>query len=132
MAPARIIHSPEEIARIRRAALITASVRDDLAALARPGMTTFELDRLAGELIARTGGTSAFKNYYGFPGNLCISLNDEVIHGIGRVDVVIKEQDIVFHRHMVGMVMSIDTQNDCSCCDCIDLLKKLSHSVHIR
>lgn len=95
MAPARIIHTPEEIARIRRAALITASVRDDLAALARPGMTTFELDRLAGELIARTGGTSAFKNYYGFPGNLCISLNDEVIHGIGRDDVVIKEQDIV-------------------------------------
>ena len=81
MAPARIIHTPEEIARIRRAALITASVRDDLAALARPGMTTFELDRLAGELIARTGGTSAFKNYDGFPGNLCISLNDEVIHG---------------------------------------------------
>ena len=95
MAAARIIHTPEEIVRIRRAASVTASVRDDLAALAHPGMTTFELDRLAGELIARTGGTSAFKNYYGFPGNLCISLNDEVIHGIGRDDVVIQENDIV-------------------------------------
>ncbi len=95
MSAARIIHTPEEIARIRRAALLTASVRDDLAAMARPGMTTFDLDRLAGELITRTGGTSAFKNYCGFPGNICISVNDVVIHGIGREDVVISEKDIV-------------------------------------
>ena len=95
MSAARIIHTPEEIARIRRAALITASVRDDLAAMARPGMTTFELDRLAGELITRTGGTSAFKNYCGFPGNICISVNDVVIHGIGKENVVISEKDIV-------------------------------------
>ena len=95
MSAARIIHTPEEIARIRRAAMITASVRDDLAAMARPGMTTFELDRLAGELIARTGGSSAFKNYCGFPGNICISVNDVVIHGIGREDVVLNEKDIV-------------------------------------
>ena len=95
MPPARIIHTPEEISRIRRAALVTASVRDELAALTRPGMSTFEVDRLAGELITRTGGISAFKNYGGFPGNICISVNDEVIHGIGRDDVIIKEQDIV-------------------------------------
>ena len=95
MAAARIIHTPEEIARIRRAAMITASVRDELAVLAHPGMTTFELDRLVGELITRTGGTSAFKNYCGFPGNICISVNDEVIHGIGRDDVVLGEKDIV-------------------------------------
>ena len=95
MPPARIIHTPEEISRIRRAAMITASVRDDLAAMARPGMTTFELDLLAGELIARTGGKSAFKNYCGFPGNICISVNDVVIHGIGRADVVLNERDIV-------------------------------------
>ena len=95
MPPARIIHTPEEIARIRRAAIITANVRDELAALTRPGMTTFEVDRLAGELIVRTGGSSAFKNYGGFPGNICISVNDEVIHGIGRDDVVLKEDDIV-------------------------------------
>ena len=95
MSAARIIHTPEEISRIRRAALVTASVRDELAALTRPGMSTFEVDRLAGELITRTGGISAFKNYGGFPGNICISVNDEVIHGIGRDDVIIKEQDIV-------------------------------------
>ena len=95
MSAARIIHSPEEISRIKRAAAITASVRDDLAALAHPGMTTLELDRLAGELIARTGGSSAFKNYCGYPGNICISVNDVVIHGIGRPDVVLSEKDIV-------------------------------------
>ena len=95
MPPARIIHTPEEISRIRRAAIITANVRDELAALTRPGMTTFEVDLLAGELITRTGGSSAFKNYGGFPGNICISVNDEVIHGIGRDDVVLKEDDIV-------------------------------------
>ena len=95
MSAARIIHSPEEISRIRHAAMVTASVRDDLAALARPGMTTFELDQLAGELITRTGGTSAFKNYCGYPGNICISVNDVVIHGIGRQDVVLSEKDIV-------------------------------------
>ena len=95
MAAARIIHTPEEITRIRRAAAVTAGVRDELAALAHPGMTTFELDQLAGELIARTGGKSAFKNYYGYPGNICISMNEVVVHGIGSPDQLITENDIV-------------------------------------
>ena len=56
MPPTRIIHTPEEITRIRRAAAVTACVRDEIAAMARPGMSTFELDQLAGELINRTGG----------------------------------------------------------------------------
>ena len=95
MAPARIIHSPEEIVRIRRAAAVTAQVRDELARLVHPGMTTFDLDMLAGELISRTGGTSAFRNYCGYPGNICISMNDTVIHGIGSPDQLITENDIV-------------------------------------
>ena len=95
MPPSRIIHTPEEIVRIRRAAAVTAQVRDELAQLTRPGMTTFELDMLAGQLIARTGGTSAFKNYYGYPGNICISMNDTVIHGIGSPEQLITENDIV-------------------------------------
>ncbi len=95
MAPARIIHTPEEISRIRRAAAVTAQVRDALAQLAHPGMTTFELDMLAGDLIKRTGGKSAFKGYYGYPGNICISMNDTVVHGIGSPDQLITENDIV-------------------------------------
>jgi len=91
----RIIHTPDEISRIRRAAAVTAQVRDELARLAHPGMTTFDLDQLAGQLINATGGRSAFKNYHGFPGNICISVNDVVIHGIGSPDVILTENDIV-------------------------------------
>ena len=95
MAPARIIHTPEEISRIRHAAAVTAQVRDTLAQLARPGMTTFELDMLAVDLIAQTGGKSAFKGYYGYPGNICISMNDTVVHGIGSPEQLITDADIV-------------------------------------
>ena len=90
-----VIHTPEEIVRIRRAAQLTAGVRDEVARLAVPGMTTRELDDLAGSLIAATGGESAFLGYGGFPGNICISVNDEVVHGIGRPDRVLLPTDIV-------------------------------------
>ncbi|MBQ4328496.1 MAG: type I methionyl aminopeptidase [Lentisphaeria bacterium] len=95
MSGKRIIHTPEEIKRIRRAAEVTAGVRDEIARLAHPGMTTFDLDQLAGTLINASGGRSAFKNYHGYPGNICISVNDVVIHGIGRPDQIITEDDIV-------------------------------------
>lgn len=90
-----IIHTPEEISRIRHAAAVTGQVRNSIAAEIRPGMTTFDLDQIAGEIIRATGGTSAFLGYGGFPGNICISVNDEVIHGIGSVDRVISDGDIV-------------------------------------
>ena len=90
-----IIHTPDEIARIRHAAQLTAIVRDRLAELARPGMSTLEFDQLAGSLIAETGGKSAFLGYQGYPGNICISLNEEVVHGIGRADRIMQPEDIV-------------------------------------
>ena len=77
-----VVHTPEEIERIRKAMSMTAQVRDQLVDLIRPGMSTLQIDNLAGELIRATGGTSGFLNYHGFPGNICISLNDEVVHGI--------------------------------------------------
>ncbi|WP_419647050.1 type I methionyl aminopeptidase [Victivallis vadensis] len=91
----QVIHTEDEIRRIRRAAEVTAGVRDSLARLARPGMTTFDLDQLAAELIRETGGKSAFLGYHGFPGNICISVNDEVVHGIGRPDRILLDTDIV-------------------------------------
>lgn len=90
-----VIHTAEEIERIRAAAAKTAEVRDRLAELVRPGMTTLQIDILAGELIHATGGTSAFLNYRGYPGNICISVNDEVVHGIGVADRIVQESDIV-------------------------------------
>lgn len=95
MSRAYIIHTPEEITRIRRAAQASAWLRDQLAAVARPGMSTWELDQAAGALIAETGGKSAFLNYCGYPGNVCISVNDEVVHGIGRPDRIIQDDDLV-------------------------------------
>ena len=89
------VHTPEEIIRIRHAAEVTASARDRIAGEVRPGMTTFDLDQIAGEIIRSTGGKSAFLGYCGYPGNICISVNEVVIHGIGRPDVVIAEGDVV-------------------------------------
>ncbi len=106
-----IIHTPEEIGRIRRAAAATAEVRDRLEELARPGMTTFDLDRLAAELIAGTGGTSAFLGYAGYPGNICISLNNVVVHGIASPEQVIADTDIV----SIDVGVSIDgAVGDCA------------------
>ncbi len=90
-----VIHTGEEISRIRYAAQLSAGVREQIRELARPGMSSYELDRIAGTLIADTGGTSAFLGYNGFPGNVCISINDEVVHGIGRPDRILSETDIV-------------------------------------
>ena len=95
MAVRGVIHTADEINRIRRAAAVTAEVREQIAALAKPGMTTFDLDQLAGECIRATGGKSAFLGYCGYPGNICISVNEEVVHGIGSPDRIILESDIV-------------------------------------
>ena len=90
-----VVHTPEEIERIRVAMQMTAQVRDQLVELVRPGMSTLQIDTLAGDLIRATGGTSGFLNYHGFPGNICISLNDEVVHGIGVSHRIVQESDIV-------------------------------------
>lgn len=90
-----VVHTPEEIERIRTAMGMTAQVRDQLVQLIRPGMSTLQIDQLAGDLIRATGGTSGFLNYHGFPGNICISLNDEVVHGIGAANRIVQECDIV-------------------------------------
>ncbi|MFA4945321.1 MAG: type I methionyl aminopeptidase [Lentisphaeria bacterium] len=90
-----IIHTPGEIAAIRVAARATAAVRDELARLAAPGMTTGELDQLAGALIRATGGESAFLGYHGYPGQICISVNDEVVHGIGHAGRRLRPGDLL-------------------------------------
>ena len=95
MSRSYIIHTPDEIRRIRRAAAASAWLRDKVAEVARPGMSTWELDQAAGALIRETGGKSAFLNYCGYPGNICISLNDEVVHGIGVPERIIRDNDLV-------------------------------------
>ena len=76
------IKSAGEIAKMRAACAAAAGVLATVAALVEPGRTTKELDEAAGELIAQFGGKSPFLGYKGYPGNICCSVNEEVVHGI--------------------------------------------------
>ncbi|NOU35618.1 MAG: type I methionyl aminopeptidase [Kiritimatiellaceae bacterium] len=89
-----VIKTPLELDAMRRVNRMTARVRDELAAMVRPGITTLELGNAAFELIHKLGGVSAFHGYHGFPGQICVSVNDEVVHGIPGKRVI-KEGDIV-------------------------------------
>jgi methionyl aminopeptidase len=90
-----IIHTEREIEGIKKAAQAAAFVREQLKFLILPGMSTKDIDNLAGSLIETTGGKSAFLGYRGFPGQICISLNDEVVHGIGTPFNIVKDGDII-------------------------------------
>jgi len=89
-----VIKSPVELTAMRCVNRMTARVRDELAAMVRPGITTLELGNAAFELIRKLGGTSAFYGYHGFPGQICVSVNEEVVHGIPGKRII-REGDIV-------------------------------------
>ena len=77
-----VIKTSEDIRRMRASCGLAARVRDRVAGEVRPGVTTGEIGEYAGELIRRDGGKCAFLGYRGFPGQICISVNEEVVHGI--------------------------------------------------
>ena len=79
---------------MRRAGRITAAARALAGKLVKPGVTTLEIDRAVRKYIDEQGATPSFLGYGGFPGSACISVNDEVIHGIPS-DRIIQEGDIV-------------------------------------
>lgn len=89
------LYSGPALAGVRAACHVSAEVLERLCGAVCPGMTTLELDTLAGEFMREAGGKSADLGYCGFPRQICISLNDEVVHGIGRRDVVIQAGDLV-------------------------------------
>ena len=84
----------EEIEIMRRAGQVVARVLDLAGEVIKPGMTTSELEQLIDSSIRDQGAIPAFKNYQGFPASACISINDEVVHGIPG-DRLIEEGDIV-------------------------------------
>jgi len=77
-----ILKSPEEIQRMRKAGRIVALTIERLMERVRPGMTTGDLDELAEKIIRKEGALPSFKGYRGFPGTICTSVNDEIVHGI--------------------------------------------------
>ncbi|WP_099238891.1 type I methionyl aminopeptidase [Synechococcus sp. BDU 130192] len=89
------IKTAAEIAIMRQSAQIVATVLKEVSEIIKPGMTTLEVDTYAEQRIREMGATPSFKGYYGFPGSICISINDEVVHGIPRADKRIHQGDIV-------------------------------------
>lgn len=89
------VKSLREIELMRSAGKITGETLQLLAESIRPGITTYELDQIAEKYIRKCGAIPSFKNYGGFPGSICASVNDEVIHGIPSKKVVLKEGDII-------------------------------------
>ncbi len=89
------IKSEREIACMREAGRLLSIVHDELGKALRPGMTTKEIDRLGEEIIRSLGGVPNFLNYDGYPASVCVSVNDEVVHGIPSKKRRIQEGDIV-------------------------------------
>jgi methionyl aminopeptidase len=86
--------SPEEIELIRESSLLVSKTLAEVAKIIKPGVTTLSLDKLAYEFIKDNGAIPAFLNYGGFPYSLCISPNDQVVHGFPS-EYVIKEGDLI-------------------------------------
>lgn len=93
------IKSQDQIERMREACRVAAEVLEALKGYVRPGLSTFELDQIAKNLIFERGAISACHNYTvgsrRFPSYSCLSVNDEVVHGIGSVDRFLQEGDVV-------------------------------------
>jgi methionyl aminopeptidase len=89
------LKSPQEIERMRTPARIDAEVLAIVRENCLDGVTTWDLDRIAEEETLRRKGRTTFKGYRGFPGSLCTSINDEVVHGIPSRKRVLKSGDII-------------------------------------
>ena len=87
--------SPTEIEAMKEAGRISAKVLREVGAHVRPGISTLELDEMAEALIRLEGAKPAFKGYGGFPGSICASVNEQIVHGIPSRNVILKEGDIL-------------------------------------
>jgi methionyl aminopeptidase len=90
-----VLKSPEEIEKMKRAGAVVARVLQEIEELVKPGATTADLDLFAQTRTKELGAKPAFKGYHGFPATLCVSVNEEVVHGIPSKKRVLKEGDIV-------------------------------------
>lgn len=84
----------EEIELVRKSSLLVAKTHAEIAGLIKPGITTLALDKIAEEFIRDNGGVPAFKGYGGFPNTLCMSPNEQVVHGIPN-DKFLKNGEIL-------------------------------------
>ena len=89
------IKSPREIELMREAGRILAKTHEELAKNLRPGMSTWDIDHMGEKIIRSYGCIPSFKNYNGYPASICVSVNDEVVHGIPHKEHFLDEGDIV-------------------------------------
>ncbi len=89
------IKSEREIELMRQAGKILAKVHEELGKAVKPGISTWEIDRLGEELIRSYDCVPNFLNYHGYPASVCVSVNEEVVHGIPSKERILKEGDIV-------------------------------------
>ena len=85
------IKSAQDIEQMKKAGALSKMALRHVGAMVRPGVSTFELDQLAEQIIRMHGGIPTFKGYGGFPGSICASLNDAVVHGIPNPDIILRE-----------------------------------------
>ena len=90
-----ILKSPEEIEAMKKAGALSAAVLREVGARCVPGVTTLELDQFAEDYIRSHGGIPTFKGYGGFPGTICASINEQIVHGIPSQSVRLKSGDII-------------------------------------
>ena len=88
------LKSPKDLIMLKRSGEILASVMQKLQAVLRPRMTTLDIDLLSAELIRKEKASAAFKGYKGFPATACVSVNEEIVHGIPGARVIL-DGDIV-------------------------------------
>ncbi|MDO5043931.1 MAG: type I methionyl aminopeptidase [Coriobacteriia bacterium] len=89
------LKSPQEIEEMKKCGELSARVLRMAGEILRPGISTLEIDEFIERVIRMNGATPSFKGLYGFPGSACISVNDEVVHGIPKASTIIKEGDVV-------------------------------------
>ena len=89
------IKSAREIAMMQEAGRILAKVHDELGQAIHPGISTYEIDQLGEKLIRGYGCIPNFLHYNGYPASICVSVNEEVVHGIPNKNRILKEGDIV-------------------------------------
>lgn len=90
-----VLRNAEEVEKIRKAAQVVKKSLDEVEAAIKPGMSTWDLNEIAEQTTLKLGAKPAFKGYRGFPACLCVSINDEVVHGIPKKDRILKEGDII-------------------------------------
>lgn len=90
-----IYKSDTEIGKIRASSRLVAEILEKMVKAIQPGVSTLELDRIAENSVRKNGAAAAFKGYRGYPSSVCVSINEEVVHGIPSGNRRLKEGDIV-------------------------------------